>query len=144
MAKKKRVLTPAQKAGLAKGRAKLAAKRGRKKLTKTQKIAKTKSVNKKSQAKNFTDTPKKKARRIKRRKTNTEPGYFPNPIKTVYLVGAKSRVENKRGYFNGSKKLDVKDKAQDFDNFVVAKQVATNLAEQFLQFQFFVETVKKK
>lgn len=141
---KKRPLTAAQKAGLAKGRAILAAKRGRKKLTKAQKITKTKNTGKKSQAKNFTDTPTKKARRIKRRKANKEPGYFPNPIKTEYLVGAKSRVKNQKGYFNGSKKLNIKNKAHRFDNFVVAKQIATNLAEQYPQFQFFIETEKKK
>lgn len=147
MATKKRVLSAKQKAELAKGRAKMAAKRGRKKLTPSQKKATASSVAfiaRKSQAKGFTDTAKKKARRISRRKQNTEPGYFPNPIKTVYLVGAKSRVDNKKGYFNGSKKLNIKNKAQEFENFVVAKQVAANLAEQFLQFQFFVETVKKK
>jgi len=147
MAKKKRILTVKQKAALAKGRAKMAANRGRKKLTPAQKKAKTSSaafIARKSQAKGFTDTAKKKARRIRRRKENTEPGYFPNPReKHIYVVGAMNKT-GKKFYFNGSKAMGALSKAHEFPTVTLAKQTALNLDEQYPRFQWFVEPVKKK
>lgn len=146
MAKTKRKATPAQKAALAKGRAKLAAKRGRPKLTpaeKKKRAASSAYVSRKSQAKNFTDTPKKKARRARRRRQNTEPGYYPNPSGHYYLVMGKNNA-GKKGYFNGTRRLTTKAKAQDFHLITLAKQTALNLAEQFPNYAWYVETVKKK
>ena len=145
--KKKRVLSAAQKAALAKGRAKMAAKRGRPKMTAAQKRTNAASaayVDRKSQTKGFKNTAAKTRRRAKRRKQNTEPGYYPNPSKNEFYVGGKNRVSKKIGYFNYTDKLVAKKMSLPFDYYPTAKQVALNLAEQYPQFQFFVETVKKK
>ena len=136
MAKKKRVLSEKQKAALAKGRAAMAKKRAGKV---TKKGVKKKTV-KKSVKKTIKRTP---AQRATRKAKNTKPGYYPNPL-TVYIVGAKNKINNKRGYYNGSNKLEAKNKAQIFTSMTLAKQTGLNLSEKFIQFQWFIETVKKK
>ena len=61
-----------------------------------------------------------------------------------YIIGAKSRVNKALGYYTGDKKLDVKSKAKIFHDFKVIETLAKYLADTYLQFQFFIETMPDK
>lgn len=136
MATKKRVLSVKQKAALAKGRAAMTKKRAGK--------SSKKGVKKKAVKKTVKKTVKRSpAQRAARKDKNTKPGYYPNPL-TVYIIGAKNKINNKRGYYNGGNKLEAKNKAQVFTSMTLAKQTGLNLSEKFIQFQWFIETIKKK